>query len=276
MCGGVDIFNISNPEQDALRTAWNEAMLTLFGIGNQYPSFDELMNSGRPVTEAIAESLKSAMKRGIGKLKSKVDERFLQRLTTDVWVFSGAKSYNELREATKLLRDSSGALKPFSQFIQDVQEIHDKYNRNWLRSEYNHAVGSSRMAAKWQQYEDPDFNLQYRTAGDEKVREDHAALDNTTLPPNDPFWDEYYPPNGWNCRCNVVQVQPDKYPQSDSQKAQKEGEKATTYIDSKGRNRSAMFRFNPGKEGALFPENHPYYEKAPKSKITQWVKNIKP
>ena len=46
------------------------------------------------------------------------------------------------------------------------------------------------MAAKWHDFEqDGDrYYLQYRTAGDDKVREEHAALNGTTLPPSDPFW----------------------------------------------------------------------------------------
>jgi len=47
------------------------------------------------------------------------------------------------------------------------------------------------------------------------VREDHAILHGTTLPPSDPFWSLYLPPNGWNCRCTAVQVRKGKYPQSD-------------------------------------------------------------
>ncbi len=43
------------------------------------------------------------------------------------------------------------------------------------------------------------YNLQYRTQRDDKVRPEHAALDRVTLPPSDPFWEEFYPPNGWNC-----------------------------------------------------------------------------
>lgn len=34
-----------------------------------------------------------------------------------------------------------------------------------------------------------------------KNTERHAALHNTTLPINDPFWDRYTPPNGYGCKC---------------------------------------------------------------------------
>lgn len=57
------------------------------------------------------------------------------------------------------------------------------------------------MAAKWEKFEEDGdrYNLQYRTAGDDKVRPEHAALNGVTLPMSDPFWESYYPPNGWNC-----------------------------------------------------------------------------
>ena len=31
----------------------------------------------------------------------------------------------------------------------------------------------------------------------------HVALHGKVLPADDPFWDEYYPPNGWRCHCVV-------------------------------------------------------------------------
>lgn len=46
--------------------------------------------------------------------------------------------------------------------------------------------------------------LRYITMGDEKVRASHAALHNLVLPVDDPFWNYYFPPNGWHCRCRVV------------------------------------------------------------------------
>lgn len=82
-----------------------------------------------------------------------------------------------------------------------------------------------------------------------------------TLPPSDKFWDNYMPPNGWNCRCTVVQVRKGKYPESDSDMAIEAGERATTHIGKDGSNKAKIFRFNPGKQQKIFPPKHPYLPK---------------
>lgn len=41
--------------------------------------------------------------------------------------------------------------------------------------------------------------------------------------------------------------------------AEDRGREATTELDSKGRNKAEMFRFNSGKEQVVFPKHHPYY-----------------
>lgn len=110
------------------------------------------------------------------------------------------------------------------------------------------------MAARWEDFADDGdgYLLQYRTAGDDKVRPEHAALNGVTLPKSDSFWDSYYPPNGWNCRCTVVEVLAPKYPTTDHNEAMQRGEKALSK-DSKG-----MFRFNPGKQERTSPAYNPY------------------
>ena len=45
----------------------------------------------------------------------------------------------------------------------------------------------------------------YYTAGDDRVRPNHAAMDGITLPKGDPFWRTSTPPNGYNCRCDYVE-----------------------------------------------------------------------
>lgn len=44
----------------------------------------------------------------------------------------------------------------------------------------------------------------YFTVGDDKVRAEHELIDGVSLPKTNPFWDSNYPPNGWNCRCQVI------------------------------------------------------------------------
>lgn len=184
-------------------------------------------------------------------------------LQDNVFVFSGFKTHTELRQASALLRDASGQIKPFNRFLSDIQKIDKDYNKTYLQAEYNFAVASSQAAARWQEFaaDGDDFLLQYRTAKDEKVREQHRILDGITLPPSDKFWDEYFVPLGWNCRCSVVQVNPKRYPESNSEEAIQRGRAATYQPNAKGQNKAQIFRFNSGKQKVVFPPKHPYYPK---------------
>ncbi len=177
-----------------------------------------------------------------------------QRLERSNYIFSGMKTFHELNEAFPSLLDENGSRKPFERFLNDVQAIHETYNRNYLRAEYNFVHASADMAAKWEQFEaDGDrYLLQYRTAQDDRVRPEHADLEGVTLPIDDPFWADYYPPNGWNCRCTVVQVRRGKYPVTPHDEAMTRGE-AALQRDTRG-----MFRFNPGKEQKSVPDYNPY------------------
>lgn len=177
-----------------------------------------------------------------------------RRLTRSNYIFSGMKAFHELHEAFPSLLDENGNRKPFERFLNDVQSINATYNSNYLRAEYNFVAGSAEMAARWESFmQDGDrYNLQYRTQRDDKVRPEHAALDRVTLPMSDSFWEEFYPPNGWNCRCTVVQVRKSKYPATPHDEAMRLGDEALQR-DSKG-----IFRFNAGKERKSVPDYNPY------------------
>ena len=186
--------------------------------------------------------------------KVEMSDSMRRRLTRSNYIFSGMKTFHELNEAFPSIVDENGERKSFERFLNDVRRIDKTYNSNYLRAEYNFVVSSATMAAKWEEFmEDGDrYNLQYRTAKDDKVRPEHAALDGVTLPPSDSFWAEYYPPNGWNCRCTVVQVRKSKYPQTSHDDAMALGEEALQR-DTKG-----IFHFNPGQEQKTFPDYNPY------------------
>ena len=232
--------------------------------------FTPAMLEEQPARDVIDETFRILG----GAVSSSIDEEMPAELTglleNNAFIFSGLKTYHSLNEVGLSLTGDDGGIKPFEKFHEDVAKIDAKYNRNYLYAEYNHAVTSSQMAAKWHDFQqDGDrYNLQYRTANDERVREEHQRLHNITLPVSDPFWDSFTPPNGWNCRCSVVQVRKGRYPESDSQQAVGIGEEITD--EPKKR----IFRFNPGKELKVFPDKHPY-NKAPqkaKEQILQLAK----
>lgn len=190
-------------------------------------------------------------------ITQEVPEILTYALENNAFVFSGFKTFHSMREVGLSLTNPDGSIKPFERFLNDVQTINDRYNHNYLRAEYNQAVAASQMAVRWHEFEQDgdDYYLQYRTAGDSHVREEHAVLHNTTLPVSDPFWDSFLPPNGWNCRCTTVKVRKSKYPMSDPELAMRRGQNCTD-----GAKRQ-IFRFNPGKSMRLFPERHPYMPK---------------
>lgn len=225
-------------------------------------SYDPSVLKDPEVSPLISETA-AVFSEAIGSSVAKSDMPAAMRakLERSTFIFSGFKTHAELVEVSRLL-SKDGVKTPFDTFARQVKAIDRDYNVNYLRAEYNFAVHSSRSAALWERFsKDADrYYLQYRTAGDERVREDHRPLHDITLPFDDPFWAEYFPPNGWNCRCTAVRVRRSKYTPSDHDKAMAAGERATTSLDKHGHNRAAIFRFNPGAQETLFPPRHPYYK----------------
>ena len=205
-----------------------------------------------PKIQEFIETHADALNSGFQQVK--MSDAMRMRLQRSNYIFSGMKTFHELNEAFPSLIDENGNRKPFEQFLNDVRKIDNTYNRNYLRAEYNFVQASAEMASKWERFsEDGDrYNLQYRTQRDDRVRPQHAALDRVTLPMSDPFWQEYYPPNGWNCRCTVVQVRKSKYPVTPHDEAMALGEEAT------GNDTKGIFHFNPGIEGKSVPDYNPY------------------
>jgi len=66
-------------------------------------------------------------------------------------------------------------------------------------------------AGRWQADHDPDvediiWGYEYVTVGDDRVRPAHAKLEGVKLPKGDKFWKRFWPPNGWNCRCQAIPI----------------------------------------------------------------------
>lgn len=236
------------PSED-ISKGFKDAMKALFHQKGSSFSIDIMADEN---VQSLIEAHTSVLDRNLQRLE--MSDLMRQRLTRSNYIFSGLKTFHELNEAFPSLLDENGNKKTFERFLNDVRKIDETYNSNYLRAEYNFVQASAEMAAKWEKFmEDGDhYYLQYRTQHDDKVRPEHASLDRVTLPPSDSFWESYYPPNGWNCRCTVVQVLKRKYEPTPHDEAMSLGEEALQ-TDKKG-----IFRFNSGKEQKTVPDYNPY------------------
>lgn len=217
--------------------------------------------------QLIASELMKGVDIGAELSTGSISAAQAQLMRENVFVFSGFKSHAQLREISAMLTDSSGNPRPFSQFVQDALQVNKTYNVNYLEAEYNHAIASGQMAGNWQHAVDNvDVApyLTYQTAEDDHVRPAHAALNKISKPVTDPFWDVYYPPNGWNCRCDAAE---DFEPPADA------AQPDYGIIQDI----PPMFRNNVGKTGVIFPDTHPYFDiqnPALATKITEQAKGL--
>jgi SPP1 gp7 family putative phage head morphogenesis protein len=193
------------------------------------------------------------------------DYRMLQDLQDNVYIFSGAKTYQQTRELSETLSSflvQKDGITSLSEFQKQAKDILVNYNRNYLTTEYNSAISQARSASQWEQVTKDKAlypNLVYHTVGDSRVRFSHAVLDGTNKPVNDKFWDKNFPPNDWNCRCTVLQS-------DDTESTNMQGYKVDDHVNP-------VFQFNAGKDRIVFSPEHPYFTVAPKDKsnaVNNW------
>lgn len=180
------------------------------------------------------------------KKKDPKETKTVRSLKNNLYRFSGAKSAQQLAQINKLLVDENGKIKPFPQFKKEVLELNKEYNVNYLKTEYNTSLKSAQMARQWKDYEAQKHlfpNLEFRTAGDDHVREKHAKLNGIVKPVDSEFWDKHTPPLEFNCRCHLRQT--------DKQATE---EKNTPEITI-----PKLFQNNPWRTGVVYNDDHPYF-----------------
>ena len=236
----------------------------------------EIFNSGSKVTfspgllSRTVAQIQEKLIEGYGRdfpqiIYNTPDYEELRNLTENVYSFSAAKNYQQLKDMTLALTDGERIVTE-GEFVERVKAMNLKYNRDWLITERNTAVAGGQMASRWVEFErnrDITPLLEYSTVGDNKVRAAHALLDGVRKPVDDPFWSRYYPPNGWNCRCDVIAV-PDK-------NAEPTQDEKITVPEIQ-----PMFRTNLAKAGIIFPKGHPYFKGVPKAELRKAISYLPP
>jgi SPP1 gp7 family putative phage head morphogenesis protein len=206
--------------------------------------------------------------KAMGKLSANIgitygvdDPALLTAFEMNLFRFSGTKTLAEVQAMNELYRNS----KSFEEFERGAQDLLDKFNSQWLQTEYSSAYLTGEAAANYARLMaqiDTFPYWEYKTVDDDRVRPEHRALHGLILPANDPRWRKLFPPNAWNCRCFVVGR---TKAEASSVNLDQMRHRADEYLTSNDFERDAAqgWGVNRAEAGEVFTANQQYMRKFP-------------
>lgn len=222
------------------------ALRNIYGK-NFHPMTDIEINLFNEICDRINEAARKGLDES-GTVDP--DDDFRAAILRNNEVFVAFKVHRMQNDMARLLLDSNGNLKPFEQWRKEVMPIASHQVGQWLRTEYNTAVLRAHQAADWQQFErekDVLPNLRWMPSTSVNPGKDHMVFWGTVRPIDDPFWNEHRPGDRWNCKCDLSSTD----------------DPVTEIPDfTKKDNPHPGLDNNPGKDGKLFSDTHPYIANA--------------
>ena len=154
-----------------------------------------------PVTKDTFDGLSSQYKKDAFTLAGAADVRLIEKVRDEL-ATAAAKgtTSDQFQQAVKQITSDAG--------VTDLSAF-------TLDTAFNVAMQKAYSLGRYEQMSDPSVMdvlpyWQYWTVGDDRVRPEHAVIDQFTARGEDPVWMKIYPPNGFNCRCAVVPVLPEE------------------------------------------------------------------
>lgn len=193
-----------------------------------------------------------ASNEGISLSGAEIPAVFQEKINQGNAVFAAFKVHRMQNDIAAQLYDSNDILKPFEQWKNDVHPMLDHHVRHWLKTEYDTAVIRARQAADWQrfeQYADILPNLEWMPSTSIHPGADHKYYWGTILPINHPFWSVHRPGDRWNCKCSLSAT--DEPPTGAPKAITDPNNMPAPGLDN-----------NPGIDGKLFGDTHPYVANA--------------
>jgi len=113
----------------------------------------------------------------------------------------------ELIDALEQGRTQQDVIKRFNAILDGAghERLGDAHLETVFRTATQMAYGVGRRRAMEEVAEDLPI-WEYSAVGDDRTRPTHIALDGLQFPANHPFWDKYYGPWDFRCRCTVIAV----------------------------------------------------------------------
>lgn len=243
-----------------------------------YGGFD-VENSIEPTMwQELTKIMNDATAKGLSKGEFSIDHNrgFLESVKHANEVFAAFKTHAMGKSMASKLIDDNGNLKPFDKWMKDISSISSHHVGSWLKTEYNTAVLRAHNAADWRSFmENKDImpNLRWMPTTSPDAEAVHRGYweKKLTLPVEHPFWNKHHPGDRWNCKCSLESTDDPASP--DDVIDDLPVEPAQRGLEN-----------NPGKDGKIFNDTHPYFPKSCnqcsfyknrgfKNKVKTWFNN---
>ena len=220
-----------------------------------YGGFD-VENSIEPTMwRELTKIMNDATAKGLSKGEFSIDHNrdFLDAVKHANEIFAAFKTHAMGKSMASKLLDDNGNLKPFDKWMKDISSISSHHVGSWLKTEYNTAVLRAHNAADWRSFiENKDImpNLRWMPTTSPDAEAVHRGYweKKLTLPVEHPFWNKHHPGDRWNCKCSLESTDDPASP--DDVIDDLPVEPAQRGLEN-----------NPGKDGKIFNDTHPYFPK---------------
>ena len=194
------------------------------------------------------------VKEGYGKdltdfAEGSVDHRMLSAIRDNVWQFSAAKNYSQLRALSNAIIGPDGKILTESEFKRAAYAINKEHVGPWLSAERDLTITGGQMASKWAKAQIDNVPLlEFDAVMDTHTTQTCRELNGIVKPTTDPFWDIYYLPNHFRERSTIRERYSGAITPSSS----------INYPEIPD-----MFKTNLAKNGLVFPKGHAYFNGLP-------------
>ena len=220
-----------------------------------YGGFD-VENSIEPTMwQELTKIMNEATAKGLSKGEFSIDHNrgFLDAVKHANEVFAAFKTHAMGKSMASKLLDDNGHLKPFDKWMKDISSISSHHVGSWLKTEYNTAVLRAHNAADWRSFiENKDImpNLRWMPTTSPDAEAVHRGYweKELTLPVEHSFWNKHHPGDRWNCKCSLESTDDPASPND-------------VLDDLPIEPAQRGLENNPGKDGKMFNDTHPYFPK---------------
>ena len=205
--------------------------------------------------QELTKIMNDATAKGLSKGEFSIDHNrsFLDAVKHANEIFAAFKTHTMGKSMASKLLDDNGNLKPFDKWMKDISSISSHHVGSWLKTEYNTAVLRAHNAADWRSFiENKDImpNLRWMPTTSPDAEAVHRGYweKKLTLPVEHSFWNKHHPGDRWNCKCSLESTDDPASP--DDVLDDLPIEPAQRGLEN-----------NPGKDGKIFNDTHPYFPK---------------